>query len=312
MGVSRTPHVSQTRTIRLYIRDSDMVLPLELVREIIGYVLVTSQAALSDEPGTNTKPDWTLVSSLSLVSKTYRTLALEAWFRVLFITSPADLLFLQHSLPEVRTSWAQELHCVRKTGLDPWDLDNFKRLKTIRLDWPSPHVLDPDGNLQNYPFVNLPANIVVLDIRGLTWPSPFVFQAITLAFSDLRILRLDQHKVWCGLCHTCSTVKLAEPIPHKLAYQDGLGLPVHYARSLSPLQHLHTISIKMPVWPGTHICLNPNDPGKELWTGECDRCVGIMYDDEAFRERWTERKRGLLSLNPAGRRLSVYTLNRLR
>ncbi|KAF7377567.1 hypothetical protein MSAN_00179000 [Mycena sanguinolenta] len=40
---------------------------------------------------------------------------------------------------------------------------------------------------------------------------------------------------------------------------------------------------------GIHIHLNPSDPGRHLRSGECDRCVGIMYEDE-----WIPRERGTL------------------
>ena len=28
-----------------------------------------------------------------------------------------------------------------------------------------------------------------------------------------------------------------------------------------------------------------------LWSGECDPCMAMKYDDDAFREKWVARKR---------------------
>ncbi|KAJ7489309.1 hypothetical protein FB451DRAFT_686656 [Mycena latifolia] len=273
-------------------------LPLELVREIVAYILAAPPGPVSQKPGTSSKPKWSLIGPFSVASKTYRTLALEAWFRVLFMRSPTDILFLQNNLHEIGSSWTRELHCVAnyrwqlESHLDPWDLAGFCHLKIIRLDCPSIIVIEPSGeHHQRFPLLNIPASVVELDLRDLTWPSPFVFQALAATFPELRTLRLSQRRVWCGLCHTCSSVKFAEP-PSKLVYTQGLGLPIHYARALSPMQHLHTVSIEMPYTNGKNIHLNCNDPAKDLWSGECDSCVGIMYADANFRERWTARKKG--------------------
>ncbi|KAJ7845461.1 hypothetical protein B0H13DRAFT_119323 [Mycena leptocephala] len=264
-----------------------LFLPVELVREIIAYVLVVPPATVSDELGANLKPNWSLIRSLSIASKTYRTLALEAWFRVLFTRSPGDLVFLRSQLQEIH-SWTQEIHCVSSHPplSDVWDLTGFCRLRTIRLDSSS-------ISYRDFPF-HVSASVTELDLRGMSWPSPYIFQTVAATFPQLITLQFSQSRIWCGLCHTCSRVKFAEPVPPKLVYREGLGLPIHYARALSPLQHLRTVSIVVPYSRGTHILLNPSDPARDLWAGECDRCVGIMYDDDNFRERWIARKKGIL------------------
>ena len=38
--------------------------------------------------------------------------------------------------------------------------------------------------------------------------------------------------------------------------------------------------------PTSNANVNPN-----LWSGECDRCMLMKYDDDAFREKWVARKR---------------------
>ncbi|KAJ6598371.1 hypothetical protein DFH09DRAFT_1131640 [Mycena vulgaris] len=285
-------------------------LPVELVREIVAYILVPPPSPVP-EPGSNSKPKWSLIGNFSVACKTFRALALEAWFRVLFMRSPVDLSFLQNNLQEIRSSWTREIHCVanyhwqldKQTQSDiAWDLAGFRQLKIIRLDCPSIIVIERSGeHHQRFPFLNIPASVMELDLRDLSWPSPFVFQAITATFPELKILRLSQRRVWCGLCHTCSSVRFVEPVPPKLVYKEGLGLPMHYALALAPLRHLHTVNIAMPYTNGTNIHLNPKNPAEDLWSGECDGCVGIMYADADFRERWIARKRGILLPDPGGK-----------
>ncbi|KAJ7883483.1 hypothetical protein B0H14DRAFT_2339619, partial [Mycena olivaceomarginata] len=113
-----------------------------------------------------------------------------------------------------------------------------------------------------------------------------------------------QPAIWCGLCNTCCRVRFAGIVPPKLIYTDGLGLPVnHYACALSTLPHLHTCRLLYSP-RGMHISLNPTappDPNAELWAGECERCVGVMYEDPAFRALYMARKNGVLlpNLTPA-------------
>ncbi|KAJ6466795.1 hypothetical protein C8R45DRAFT_838729, partial [Mycena sanguinolenta] len=231
------------------------------------------------------------ISSLSVASRTYRTLALEAWFRVLF----TNLQWTSFFFSTTYKMKFREMHCV-STGQplsNLWDLASFCRLQIIRLDCPS-------IRYHKFPFGNVPSTVTDLELRGMNWPSPYVFHAVTEAFPQLQSLRLSQPKTWCGLCHTCSKVKFAGVVPPKLVYGGGLGLPIHYARALSPLQHLRSVSIAVPYSRGIHIHLDPSDSGRDLWSGECDRCVGIMYEDDTFRERWTARKRGTLLPDPRG------------
>ncbi|KAJ7719083.1 hypothetical protein DFH07DRAFT_315850 [Mycena maculata] len=292
-----------------------MPLPVELVREIIASVLECCSQDSSDAFSldvsqnlpTGKKPDWSLIHSLSVASKTYRTLALEAWFRVLVSRSPSDILFLQTNFPEIRNSWTRELQCVppwvevdftgqelEATVSEAWDLVGFRRLHTIRL-----HCFLM--SCRKFPFLNVPSSVVELELLDLGWPTPYVVQAISETFRGIRTLRLDLHSVWCSLCNTCSRVGLVEPVPPKLVYKEGLGLPIHYARMLSPMQHLHTVSITVPYSLGKNIHINGKDPTEELWSGECDDCVGVMYVDTDFRERWMARKKGTPLRNSTGK-----------
>jgi hypothetical protein len=69
---------------------------------------------------------------------------------------------------------------------------------------------------------------------------------------------------------------------------------MHYARSFCSLLHLHSVYITIPDFGLGHTTLS-DDKGQNqyLWAGECDRCMGIMYDDEAFRDHWVARKQGI-------------------
>ncbi|KAJ7197007.1 hypothetical protein GGX14DRAFT_375628 [Mycena pura] len=268
-----------------------LFLPHELVREIIAYFFTVSS---SEELRVNTKPTWSLVHPLSVASQAYRALLLEAWFRVLFTTSPSDFHFLRdpQNFPEIRNSWTRELHCV-PTYLRlyrDWDFTGFRRLQTIRFD----HPVLPRREGRLFRFLDVPSSTVELDLRGLIWPNPYVLGEIAHTFPSLTTLHLShQRSIWCGLCHTCSDVRFVDPVPPKLVYREGLGLPIHYARELSSMQHLRTVCITLSYSTGIHIVFDPEDPTKDLWSGECDSCVGMMYGDVEFLARWTARKRGL-------------------
>ncbi|KAJ7768204.1 hypothetical protein B0H16DRAFT_310018 [Mycena metata] len=265
-----------------------MALPIELIREIIGHVLLAPPATVPEEPSsyTTSKPQFSLISSVSLACRTYRTLALEAWFQILFTESPADPAFIQKELPEIH-GWTRKIHFSSPshtlTSLTPWNFSGFRRLQAIRVDCPVFH---------HDHYFHVPSTVTELDMRAVSWPSPFVVQSIAILLPLLVNLRLSHRKIWCGLCHTCCVVKFAGTVPANLVYTGGLGLPIHYARALSSMPRLRAVSITLPYSLGAHITLDAKDPTHELWSGECDRCVGIMYEDQAFRERWIARKKG--------------------
>ncbi|RDB26617.1 hypothetical protein Hypma_005577 [Hypsizygus marmoreus] len=269
--------------------------PPELVREIFNFLFDTPLND-SEELGVPNRQKWSSIHGLTLVSKDFRALTLEAWFRTLFVTSPADITLLQDVFPEIGRAWTRELHCVqlhsRETSV--WNLEGFQCLSRIRLDWMSPSMMPHYGSddpADRLPFTHISSTVTELDIRGLPWPSPLVFHNINKILPQLRILKLRQSRTWCGLCHTCSVVKFRSPGPEMLVYEGGLGLPMHYSRVFSALEHLHTVSITVPdLGSGTTTLSQKHNP--YLWSGECDRCMEIMYEDEAFRVRWVARKQG--------------------
>ncbi|KAF5381624.1 hypothetical protein D9615_005401 [Tricholomella constricta] len=97
-------------------------------------------------------------------------------------------------------------------------------------------------------------------------------------------------------CCPAEPFRLAAPTTNdmKLVYEGGGGLPIHYARAFGSLQHLHSIFITIPDFGGGKTTLrNDQEHNKDLWAGECDRCMEIMYEDGDFRDRYVARKQGL-------------------
>ncbi|KAG5645657.1 hypothetical protein DXG03_005494 [Asterophora parasitica] len=146
-----------------------MFIPPELVREIVAFLFESPRTTSQDELGVSVKHNWSSIQSLSLTSKTYRTLALGAWFRILFIKDPSDINTLQTFFPEI-------------------------------------------------------------------------------------------------------------------------------GKATRSLQHLHTVIITIPDFGGGKTALgNDQEHNQNLWAGECDRCIEIMYEDGNFRVQYVARKQGLAS-----------------
>jgi hypothetical protein len=219
-----------------YLLATTMSLPLppELVREII-HLLLSSTPPRSSTPenlGCSTKPSWLTLNALSLTSRMYRDLALEAWFHTLCIESPEDLEFVRFCWPEVGARWTGHLHCIQTFSSYPsiWDLSCFLHLSSIRLDFSpiiSPSFYSRLGNSFILPFFNFSSSVKHLDLRGLSWPSPGVLQNIphTPGLEHLKTLKMKQDTVWCGLCGGSSRVRFKNR-PTGVVYDRGYGLPV--------------------------------------------------------------------------------------
>lgn len=70
---------------------------------------------------------------------------------------------------------------------------------------------------------------------------------------------------------------------------------MHYARVFRTLKDLHTVFITIADFGSGQTTLsNEATENQHLWTGECDRCMCVMYDDTSFRDRWVARKRGIV------------------
>ncbi|KAF8960656.1 hypothetical protein BDZ97DRAFT_1832964 [Flammula alnicola] len=238
-----------------------LFIPPELVNEIVHHILDSTPSRSGNTlAGENSKPKWDLIEAFTLSSRTFRLLALAAWFRC---------LYLKH------------LHCVQSHDSINviWDLSGFKRLSTIRIDWLYRQLTRRAYSMQDpaiIPFTNVDSLIRELDIRGVRYPSPMTLIALTSPFVHLVTLKLESLRIWCGLCHTCTLVRFPFPAPTGFLYEGGLGLPVHYARADLTLPD---IGSGLPS-PGLSAESNEN-----MWTGECDRCMSLMYEDVAFRKR---------------------------
>ena len=212
-------------------------LPTELIREIICFTFSSAPPRSSnpEDIGCSTKPSWCTVNALSLTSRTYRALVLEAWFRTLYVESPWDLGFVRYHWPEVGARWTRHLHCVQTDciALSRWDLSCLLHLSSIRLDSPSPpgtlmpYVYSPLSHTCILPFFNSSSSVEHLDLRGPSWPTPEVLQNIphTPGLGYLKTLKIKQHMAWCGLCGKSSTVRFKD-WPTGLVYEGGYGLPV--------------------------------------------------------------------------------------
>lgn len=49
-----------------------------------------------------------------------------------------------------------------------------------------------------------------------------------------------------------------------------------------------------------------HDANDNMWCGECDHCMSLMYADEAFRSEWVEKKKSPHPTPPSLRRVEWY------
>lgn len=125
------------------------------------------------------------------------------------------------------------IHCVQEdtSKVAVWDLQGLDRIMSIRLDWLSRSTMpfcysNIETGDEKFPRITASSNVAELDIRGLRWPSPMAFHFIGQSLPNLKVLKIRQNRIWCGLCHTCSIVRFCEPGPEKIVYTEGEGLPV--------------------------------------------------------------------------------------
>ncbi|KAF8908171.1 hypothetical protein CPB84DRAFT_1674454 [Gymnopilus junonius] len=274
-----------------------MSLPLELVNEIVHYILDSAPPRSGDsaEEGQNLKPDWNLIRSFTLTSHAFRHLGLASWFRQLYLPSASDLEAIDTYFPLIKSQWCRHLHCVQPSGkIIIWDLSGFQRLFSLRLDWLKKSRVDYDETGDVIPFIKADESpIRDLEIRGVRYLSPMMLNALTCPFAHVMTLKLHVEKIWCGLCHTVNSIRFPTPAPKSFEYKGGLGLPIHYARVLYSLGSLEKVYIR--ILDRKHGVQTPGlsaDSNDNFWVGECDRCMLLMYDDEKFLKAWVARKRG--------------------
>ncbi|KAF8882093.1 hypothetical protein BD779DRAFT_943611 [Infundibulicybe gibba] len=268
---------------------TNIYIPPELLREIISYLF--SSAPGSPEIGSN-KPSNTL-SPVSQASKSLRAICLEIWFRTFYTQEPSDIVYLREHFPQSLLTWTRVVHCAQQTHNinSPafWDLRGFQQLEKIRLDWLASWI--PSSAPSRNPTFRFDSVIRELEIRGLDWPSPLMFPYIHSNFPEIRVLHLWQTRSWCNLCHVCSVLSFQDPCPKEVTYEGGFGLPLAYSRFLAKFEFLATVHIFVVARGGGRTTLSQSD-NPNLWAGECDQCMHLIYMDDQFRQNYVEVKKG--------------------
>ncbi|KAH9920020.1 uncharacterized protein BXZ73DRAFT_104837 [Epithele typhae] len=273
---------------------SRLQLPTELLRQIVAEY-VHCESVLAKEraphgPRRSYKPAWKVVQSLSLAAKALRQLALEAWFEVYFAPSPEALL---QAWPECG-SWTRELHCVelgtdlQAPPLRHWDYRTFHRLRKLRVDF-DPAQSNASLVLRFETPRYITSQITTLELFDISWPSPKTLEVIARAFPNIENLKLAQDLIWCNLCNICRFATFKDPPPAEISYDKVVGLPTHYATYLKALIRLHTFTLSIVYGLGGFTSLSKGN--ENLWTGECDACMDIMYAIDDFRCDWVEQKK---------------------
>lgn len=136
---------------------------------------------------------------------------------------------VSHTPTLTRTSF-RELHCV-ELGTDlqirpvQWTLQAFRRLRKLRIDF------DPSQSnamlLMRFDHPRpIASHLQELEVHDVSWPSPMVVRLVSEAFPALRVLKLMQDLVWCGLCNTCRFATFKDHPPPEIMYEKTVGLPV--------------------------------------------------------------------------------------
>lgn len=73
---------------------NSLQLPIELLRQIINEYVFSLPTVVDNAARQRHKPEWKSVEPLSLTSKSFRELVLEAWFETYVITTPQQPLEL--------------------------------------------------------------------------------------------------------------------------------------------------------------------------------------------------------------------------
>ncbi|KAM5537069.1 hypothetical protein V8D89_009215 [Ganoderma adspersum] len=263
-------------------------LPTELLRHIVFDYIAFNEGRKLEEPQQTYKPPWSSVEPLTLASKVLRQLAFEAWFQVYYVRSPDDLLT---AWPEF-SLWTKELHCV-ELGTDlqilpvHWNLRAFHRLRKLRIDFDP--MMSNTMLLMRFDYPkHIASGIQELEIYDTSWPSPLTIRLIVDAFSGLRTLKLCQDLIWCSLCNICCFSTFRDHPPEEIVYDKFIGLPGHYATYMRSLTNLEEVVLTISYGLGGKFPLLEGNAN--LWTGECDACMDMMYAEEDFRKDWVEKK----------------------
>lgn len=106
-----------------------------------------------------------------------------------------------------------------------WTLQAFRRLRKLRVDF------DPSQSnamlLMRFDHPRpIASHLQELEVYDVSWPSPMVVRLVSEAFPALRVLKMAQDLVWCGLCNTCRFATFKDHPPPEIVYEKTVGLPV--------------------------------------------------------------------------------------
>jgi len=225
------------------------MLPVELLYVIIFYFVDSrtpgrpSSLARDDEyywhPVKSLKPEWHEVQPLTLVSKVFREIALEAWFQT-FALPASEFHLCEEWLPTIPgvLSWTRTLHWITPYEMShglglgffsrEMDLTMFTHLRKVQFDAiPYDDAYDAIRTLGK-----VPPTVHEFEMRYHLRPSPDQLVHMPDGFPNLQVLDLHQERAWCSLCNTCNLLHLDEIPPSSVTYNNGDGLPVRPCASL--------------------------------------------------------------------------------
>ncbi|KAH9923530.1 uncharacterized protein B0H18DRAFT_465037 [Fomitopsis serialis] len=278
------------------------MLPVELLYVIIFYFVDsrtpgrTSSLARDKgypwRPVVAIKPEWHEVQPLTLVSKVFREIVLEAWFQTYVMYIPKLHLSEEwlSTIPGV-VSWTRILHCIVPYQMiggvangffnSEMDLTMFTHLRKVQFDahpYEDAYVATRTLRLG----IVLPT-VLEFELRYHLRPSPDQLVHMPNVFPNLQVLDLHQERAWCSLCDTCNILHLDQVPPSSVTYNNGDGLPKLYNRHLASLPHLRTVRLSAAYTLDGEVCL------QELstpWRGECGECTARFLTDEDFTPEW--------------------------
>ncbi|KZT70635.1 hypothetical protein DAEQUDRAFT_725176 [Daedalea quercina L-15889] len=285
------------------------MLPFELLDEIVFWYFhscipgPSTPISLVPKDSRSSKPDWHAVQPLTVVSKAFRRLVLEAWFQTIIVRDHVHLVE-SPPIPEV-ASWARAVHWINPLAARiqnsprhelPADAfeDNgsildrraglaaLNRIRRLRYDAMNGYFVPGTFKLVG----GLPHRIVELELWYHIWPSPGnAIMPIADTFPNLQVLELRQETVWCSLCNTCDVLFLSEAPPPSVVYTNGDGLPKLYNRFLSVLSRLHAVHLSAAYILGGGSSISLQEL-KTPWRGECGDCTLRLLTDEGFVSEW--------------------------
>ncbi|KAL0958789.1 hypothetical protein HGRIS_014110 [Hohenbuehelia grisea] len=217
---------------------------------------------------------------------------MEAWFFTSIFRCSTDVERAQVLFPQIASQWARRLCFTPNNASDQIDITIFRRVRRIFLEYNGVKSALCFGN------ITVAVGAVELDILNNCATSlPFLI-SIRTAFPSLRVLRIRQVMPWCHLCNIHNFLEFSRA-PQTITYTGGVGLPIHFARVLSALQHLHTVEFSSAYFLNRNAGTYDLDDNSLLWTGECTSCMLLLSSDEEFRDEILAKKKSPIIRPPS-------------